>query len=59
MIALYLLMGKALGMSDIAYGIRAGTSVNDTASLVASGYASTAGLLGANYPAMEHSPNSL
>ena len=32
-------MGSALGMSDIAYGIWAGTSVNDTASVVASGYA--------------------
>ena len=39
MIALYPLMGTALGMSDIAYGIWAGTSVNDTASVVASGYA--------------------
>ena len=39
MIALYPIMGKALGMSDIAYGIWAGTSVNDTASVVASGYA--------------------
>jgi len=39
MIALYPLMGKALGMSDIAYGIWAGTSVNDTASVVASRYA--------------------
>ena len=39
MIALYPLMGKALGMSNIAYGIWAGTSVNDTASVVASGYA--------------------
>ena len=39
MIALYPLMGKALGMSDIAYAIWAGTSVNDTASVVASGYA--------------------
>ena len=39
MIALYPLMGRALGMSDIAYGIWAGTSVNDTASVVASGYA--------------------
>ena len=32
-------MGRALGLSDIAYGIWAGTSVNDTASVVASGYA--------------------
>jgi len=39
MIAIYPIMGKALGMSDIAYGIWAGTSVNDTASVVASGYA--------------------
>ena len=39
MIALYPLMCKALGMSDMAYGIWAGTSVNDTASVVASGYA--------------------
>lgn len=39
MVALYPLMGKALQMTDIAYGIWAGTSVNDTASVVASGYA--------------------
>lgn len=39
MVALYPIMGKALEMSDIAYGIWAGTSVNDTASVVASGYA--------------------
>ena len=39
MIALYPLMGRALGMTDVAYGIWAGTSVNDTASVVASGYA--------------------
>lgn len=39
MIAIYPIMGKLLGMSDIAYGIWAGTSVNDTASVVASGYA--------------------
>ena len=39
MVALYPLMGRALGMSDIAYGIWSGTSVNDTASVVASGYA--------------------
>ena len=39
MVALYPLMGKALQMSDIAYGIWAGTSVNDTSSVVASGYA--------------------
>ena len=39
MIAVYPIMGRLLGMSDIAYGIWAGTSVNDTASVVASGYA--------------------
>ena len=39
MVALYPLMGKALGLTDIAYGIWAGTSVNDTASVVAAGYA--------------------
>ena len=38
-VALYPIMGRLLGMSDIAYGIWAGTSVNDTASVVASGYA--------------------
>ncbi|MDD4688812.1 MAG: putative sulfate exporter family transporter [Eubacteriales bacterium] len=39
LVALYPIMGKLLGMSDIAYGIWAGTSVNDTSSVVASGYA--------------------
>jgi uncharacterized integral membrane protein (TIGR00698 family) len=39
MVAVYPIMGKLLGMTDIAYGIWAGTSVNDTASVVASGYA--------------------
>lgn len=39
MVALYPIMGRLLGMSDIAYGIWSGTSVNDTASVVASGYA--------------------
>ncbi len=39
MVALYPLMGMWLGMNDMAYGIWAGTSVNDTASVVASGYA--------------------
>lgn len=39
MVALYPIMGRLLNMSDIAYGIWAGTSVNDTASVVASGYA--------------------
>ena len=39
MVALYPIMGRLLGMSDIAYGIWSGTSVNDTASVVAAGYA--------------------
>ena len=39
MVALYPIMGRLLGMADEAYGIWAGTSVNDTASVVASGYA--------------------
>ena len=39
MVALYPIMGKLLSLTDIAYGIWAGTSVNDTASVVASGYA--------------------
>lgn len=39
MVALYPIMGRLLGMTDIAYGIWSGTSVNDTASVVASGYA--------------------
>ena len=39
MVALYPIMGRLMGMNDMAYGIWAGTSVNDTASVVASGYA--------------------
>ncbi len=39
MVAIYPIMGSLLGMSDIAYGIWSGTSVNDTASVVAAGYA--------------------
>ncbi len=39
MVALYPILGRLLGMNDMAYGIWAGTSVNDTASVVASGYA--------------------
>ena len=39
MVALYPVMGVLLGMTDTGYGIWAGTSVNDTASVVASGYA--------------------
>ncbi len=32
-------MGQALGLSDMAYGLWAGTAVNDTSSVVAAGYA--------------------
>lgn len=39
MIVLFPLMGQALGLSDIAYGLWAGTAVNDTSSVVAAGYA--------------------
>ena len=39
MIVLFPIMGVALGMSDQAFGIWAGTAVNDTSSVVATGYA--------------------
>ena len=39
MIVLFPLMGKAIGMSDEAFGIWAGTAVNDTSSVVATAYA--------------------
>ena len=39
MILLFPIMGKALGMTDQAFGIWAGTAVNDTSSVVATGYA--------------------
>lgn len=39
MIVLFPIMGKALGLSDMAYGLWAGTAVNDTSSVVAAGYA--------------------
>ena len=39
MIILFPIMGKALGMSDQAFGLWAGTAVNDTSSVVATGYA--------------------
>ena len=43
MIVLFPLMGRALGMSDEAFGIWAGTAVNDTSSVVATGYAFSEG----------------
>ncbi len=39
MILLFPIMGKLMGLSDIAYGLWAGTAVNDTSSVVAAGYA--------------------
>ena len=39
MIVLFPIMGMAMGMSDQAFGIWAGTAVNDTSSVVATGYA--------------------
>ena len=39
MIVLFPVMGKAIGLSDQAYGLWAGTAVNDTSSVVAAGYA--------------------
>ena len=43
MILLFPIMGKAIGMSDQAFGIWAGTAVNDTSSVVATGYAFSEG----------------
>ena len=43
MIILFPIMGHAIGMSDEAFGIWAGTAVNDTSSVVATGYAFSEG----------------
>ena len=43
MIVLFPIMGKAIGLSDQAYGLWAGTAVNDTSSVVAAGYAFSEG----------------
>lgn len=43
MIVLFPIMGKALGLSDIAYGLWTGTAVNDTSSVVAAGFAFSEG----------------
>ena len=43
MIILFPIMGGALGLSDMAYGLWAGTAVNDTSSVVAAGYAFSEG----------------
>lgn len=39
MVVLFPIMGRAIGMSDLGYGLWAGTAVNDTSSVVAAGYA--------------------
>lgn len=39
MIILFPIMGRALGLTDMAYGLWTGTAVNDTSSVVAAGYA--------------------
>jgi len=38
MILLFPIMGQALGLSDMAFGLWAGTAINDTSSVVAAGY---------------------
>ncbi len=43
MIVLFPIMGAAMGMTDEAFGIWAGTAVNDTSSVVATGYAYSEG----------------
>ena len=43
MVVLFPIMGHALGLSDEAYGLWAGTAVNDTSSVVAAGYAFSEG----------------
>ncbi|MBQ7118018.1 MAG: putative sulfate exporter family transporter [Clostridia bacterium] len=43
MIILFPIMGRAIGMTDEAFGIWAGTAVNDTSSVVAAGYAFSEG----------------
>lgn len=43
MIILFPVMGRMLGLSDMAYGLWAGTAVNDTSSVVAAGYAFSEG----------------
>jgi uncharacterized integral membrane protein (TIGR00698 family) len=39
MVVLFPLMGRWFGMSDVGFGLWAGTAVNDTSSVVAAGYA--------------------
>ncbi len=39
MILLFPILGRTMGLSDMAYGLWTGTAVNDTSSVVAAGYA--------------------
>lgn len=39
MVVLFPIMGRYIGISDLGYGLWAGTAVNDTSSVVAAGYA--------------------
>lgn len=39
MVVVFPLVGRAMGLSDAAFGLWAGTAVNDTSSVVATGYA--------------------
>lgn len=39
MIVLFPILGRKMGLNDMAYGLWAGTAVNDTSSVVAAGYA--------------------
>lgn len=39
MVIAFPIMGRAFGMTDLGYGLWAGTAVNDTSSVVAAGYA--------------------
>ncbi len=39
MIVLFPIMGRAIGLTDVMYGLWAGTAVNDTSSVVAAGFA--------------------
>lgn len=38
MIIAFPIMGRAMGLSDMAYGLWTGTAVNDTSSVVAAGF---------------------
>ena len=39
MVVVFPLLGRAMSLSDAAFGLWAGTAVNDTSSVVATGYA--------------------